>query len=855
MRISAAFLACIVIATPIARAAPDAFARESIPRKWLNNVIPENLPPLEYPAYYSALERAKMEAFRGRYKMSLMTLLGVKDGDPVEIALIKATSLAATARRERALQALADPAIANNPAVQMKRAEILVEQGKLKEALELVKSHLEQHKDSIAGRYWLGAIQEQLGDLKAATSAYEWFTIEPQDYLQKWQRQRERAFKNAEEATLIGRAIDRWATLTGSYEHLPQLNDSLSALFIRIFDVMDRSYWPAHVAAAEFFLARDDTRKAIMDLTAANEANPNDPRLNEIMGKIAIEQWNFDGGEQQADLLRIGDPDSVAADLMETRNLLQQRRPEDAQRPVERVLAKQPENLEALGLLAATYALRLQDEKTAEVLKRVEALDADNASAYLEVAEQLGAMRQYPRSAAMYKVAIERAPWWTAARNGLGLLYTQWGDEKLAKETIDVARRLDPYNLRTTNYLRLLDELETFAQKETPHFVIMYDAKLDPIIPEYFVEYLESIHAEVCKTYATEPKDKTYIEVFPTHDAFSVRTTGSPWIGTVGASTGKVIAMVAPRKGEATMGAFNWAQVLRHEYTHTVTLAATDNRIPHWMTEGLAVVEEQAPLKWDWIPMLYDAVTKKELFTMENLTWGFVRPRRPQDRSLAYAQSHWVCKYIGDKYGHDAILKMLNEFKNGSSEKDAFQKVLNKPIAEFQTEFFAWTDAQVASWGYDEATTAKYEKLREQGEELIRGAKYTEAVTVWEEIGKLRPVDPLPHQRLAGLYLHRSINQPAKAIEHLKALHAVELKNNAYAKRIAQVYRDSNQLGDALAYAMQSVYIDPYDLSAHNLLLEIGEKSSNQTIIDREKRVIPILKQWIEDTRPKPLPS
>ena len=115
---------------------------------------------------------------------------------------------------------------------------------------------------------------------------------------------------------------------------------------------------------------------------------------------------------------------------------------------------------------------------------------------------------------------------------------------------------------------------------------------------------------------------------------------------------------------------------------------------------------------------------------MENLTWGFVRPRRPTDRSLAYAQSHWVCKYITDTYGHDAILAMLAEFKNGASEKDTFQKVLKKPIAEFQTEFFAWTDQQVASWGYDEATTKKYEQLREEGEELIQSRKYADAVPV-----------------------------------------------------------------------------------------------------------------------------
>ncbi len=61
----------------------------------------------------------------------------------------------------------------------------------------------------------------------------------------------------------------------------------------------------------------------------------------------------------------------------------------------------------------------------------------------------------------MYKVAIERAPWWTAARNGLGLLYTQSGDEDLAHTVLNEARELDPFNLATTNYLKLLDTMDS----------------------------------------------------------------------------------------------------------------------------------------------------------------------------------------------------------------------------------------------------------------------------------------------------------------------------------------------------------------------------------------------------------
>ncbi len=145
---------------------------------------------------------------------------------------------------------------------------------------------------------------------------------------------------------------------------------------------------------------------------------------------------------------------------------------------------------------------------------------------------------------------------------------------------------------------------------------------------------------------------KTQIEVFPTQDEFAVRTTGAPWLPTVGASTGRIIALVAPRTGEKTMGAFNWSQVLRHEFTHTVTLGATDNRISHWFTEGLAVQQEHSPIRWEWVPMLYDAVSKHHLFPIDELTWAFVRPKRPIDRQLAYAQSSWICQYIEQTYGH-----------------------------------------------------------------------------------------------------------------------------------------------------------------------------------------------------------
>ena len=93
-----------------------------------------------------------------------------------------------------------------------------------------------------------------------------------------------------------------------------------------------------------------------------------------------------------------------------------------------------------------------------------------------------------------------------------------------------------------------------------------------------------------------------------------------------------------------------------------------------------------------------------------------VRPpaRRPIDRQLAYAQSFWICKYIEETYGHDAILKMLDEFKNGGSGgRRVPEGHWARSIASSTRTSSRWSEKQVATWGYDEETSKKYDELRE----------------------------------------------------------------------------------------------------------------------------------------------
>src|SRR6185312_12478111 len=97
-------------------------------------------------------------------------------------------------------------------------------------------------------------------------------------------------------------------------------------------------------------------------------------------------------------------------------------------------------------------------------------------------------------------------------------------------------------------------------------------------------------------------------------------------------------------------------------------------------------------------------------------------------------------------------LKMLDLMRHADRQEDVFPKVTGKSIPQFMAEFQAWAEQRVAKWGYDPETTKKYEELRVQGEELIQSRQYAEAVKAWEQIAQIRPVDALPHQKLAALY-------------------------------------------------------------------------------------------------------
>jgi hypothetical protein len=307
--------------------------------------------------------------------------------------------------------------------------------------------------------------------------------------------------------------------------------------------------------------------------------------------------------------------------------------------------------------------------------------------------------RQYARAAEFLERARDRQPNWAAPHVELGLLEMQSGRDDRARLALREAVRLDPFNVRARNSLKLIEDLAAFTSIESPHFVIRYRPGIDGVMARDMVEPLEDIHRIVCGAIEHEPRARTVIELLPDHKWFAVRITGMPQVHTIAAATGPLIAMEAPRVGPDHNGTYDWVRVIRHEYTHTVTLSRTDNRIPHWFTEAAAVYVENAPRDYPTCQLLVQALTTGALFDLRKINVAFVRPEKPSDRAQAYAQGHWMYQFMVDRWGASAPLRLMDQYAAGVREAAAMQEVLGVSQAEFMEQFVAWAHKDAATWG------------------------------------------------------------------------------------------------------------------------------------------------------------
>lgn len=697
---------------------------ESIVKNLKQAAKPTTAPATVTKAPAGTLESARELYMRGQYApadKAYRKLLDKREAR-VSAAIGLARTLAITGKYKQAIESLdkvkGDSAKGARWHVAM--AEVLHEIGRYDDALKHATAANELEPAWAPAIFVHAMVLETLGQKTEATAVYKTMSraVEADKYRH-----------DARSLVALGRIMDRYAILSGQRAS-EQASNILHNYLQEAYLKADKEYWPANVAAGTFLLSKHRPKSAGKEFSLALKLNPNLPDAYAGLGAIELSRWQFEKCLALADKALAIHPTHADALLLKATCMMQWRKFEQVPPIVEQVLKVNPNHLDALSLMAAVHVRLGEKDKAQPFIDRVHKINKSYYGLPLATAEWLAAGRQFDQAETYFREAIALAPEQAEPITGLGRMYLQTGDEDKSLETLRKAHEIDDFRSDVVNFMNLLKKMKDYMVRETDHFIVKVDGKVDAILIDQVADYMEKIYKEITGDYAHEPGVKTIVEFFPTHEDFSVRITGKGWIGTVGASTGRVIAMVAPNTERSQFGTHNWANVLRHEYTHTVTLSATKNRIPHWFTEACAVFQQPDKRNYKFVRMLVAATRTGTLFPIKELDWGFIRPKKAGDRSLAYAQSEWVMEYIIETKGYNKVLEMLQAFRDGLTQKEVFEKIVEVPEKDFDKAFDKWAHETIKKWGFDPKPPPNYEKAVKLAKEKPDDAKAQAALAV-----------------------------------------------------------------------------------------------------------------------------
>jgi Tfp pilus assembly protein PilF len=630
----------------------------------------------------------------------------LRDEDPIASATGKARCHVALGKHASALAALKRAAEEHNKdaRLQAELARLYLAGGDHGAAQIHVDAAIKLDKRQPLARWVQAELYLTSGRLKEAEAAYKWFV----DFYNE-----EDEIRDPDTLRLVGLAAAqyaRWNRLREQYSFL------VNELYPDILK-LDKNYWPAHFEAGLLFLEKFNQADASKELNKALAINPNAAEVHAALAALALQNYDLVQAKQSlARALEIN-AELVWAKQLQADVHLSNFDAEAAIETLGEAVKLNPRDESALGQLAAAYIARdgmadkflqfFQDSLSpalsqrereelaatplVELIAEVNARNPHAGEFYNSLGNGLDRLRRYPTAEWFYREAIKRMPQLVAPYGQLGLIQMRLADEAAAEKTLAKAFEIDPFNVRVSNSIKVLEVLAGYATIETDHFVIKFDRGHDEVLARAAAKYLEDdVYPALCKRLGYEPRGKSLFEFFSRakntdgHGWFSARMVGLPYVGTVGACAGRVVAMQSPSDAREP---FNWARVLRHEFVHVVNLQQTGFNIPHWFTEALAVYNEDLPRPELWDRLLSEAVKEKRLFDLGTINSGFIRPKSSNEWNLAYCQAELYAEYMLERFGDDALAKMLAAFADNLTATRAIERSFGVNLEDFERDY------------------------------------------------------------------------------------------------------------------------------------------------------------------------
>ncbi|MEZ4425740.1 MAG: tetratricopeptide repeat protein [Gemmatimonadota bacterium] len=788
------------------------------------------------PAACAAQQEATLEGARaaeraGRYDQALSLYERLDDGSAAstEARAGRLDVLLLTGRYAEAAElAGTDVRLAT------RRARALLAQGFHEEAAQALDAAVAADvPDALAARVLRGELYRMRGELDRARATWD-------GLIDAYNRGRP---LDAQDLVAVGTAVRRLGAWESVYFH-----DAVKAYDEAI--AADPGLAEAQVAMATLFLDKYDSGEAKQILDGLLERNARHPEALLAQARAL----HFDGSGQAEVRAREAlevNPDLVEARVFLARLALESEDEAGAIGEAQTALGVDSTSLEALSVLAAAHWLEGDSAAFHEVEARVLALNPRYSALYTDLADLAAQRRLYASAADLARraVALDARDWEGHGHLGLNLLRIGAIDE--GRTALEAAFAGDPFNVWFKNTLDLLDTFEHYDVIPTEHFRVVLHERESAALAPYVTDMAERAYAALEERYGIEPPTPIRLEVYPDHADFSVRTVGLSGIGALGVSFGPVLAMDSP--SAQPRGDFNWASTLWHEVAHSFHMAVSENRVPRWFTEGLAVHEQRrATAGWGFAPspMFLHMFQEGGLRPLSELNEGFMQPRSPQEVPFSYLLASIGIEWIEEQAGFEGIRAFLVGYRDGKDTGTLIREVTGMETGDVDEAFDRYVreryghalDATRPRPGAERLGAAHpddFSAQLQEGQRLLQDGDLDGARTALERAAELFPEyggPDGPFWQLARL--EEQAQRPERAIAHAERLLTVNESHVDGATLLARLEAQTGDTTGAIQAWERVLEITPLEAEPHAQLAALLEARERWSDAARERAAV-----------------
>jgi Peptidase MA superfamily len=613
------------------------------------------------------------------------------------------------------------------------------------------------------------------------------------------------------------------------------------------------------LATGQLALDKHDYALAADAFRAGLKQFPDDPDMESGLAQ-AFEPGDRDEMSKAIHAALAVNPHHVPGLLLLTDHLIDAEDYAQAEKQLALVLTVNPHNPEALAYRAVLAHLR--SDTNGEQNFREDGLKFWKSNPRVDyiIGLKLAQKYRFAEGAAAQKRALILDPTYLPAQRELAedLLRLGQSDEgwKLAQEV----HARDDYDVAIYNLVTLHDQMVKYQTLTNADFVVHMTPLEARLYGDSVLELLGRAKAALCSKYGVELTQPTTVDIFPEQKDFAVRTFGLPGNpGYLGVCFGSVITANSPASQAPNPA--NWQDVLWHEFCHVVTLNATKNRMPRWLSEGISVYEErQANAAWGASMDLANRaeILQGKLTPLGELSGAFLTPKNGRQLQFAYYESSLVVEFFVQQFGFDTLKNILQDLRDGREINDAIA-THTVPLPEVEKRFdnFARekadklapnvdvepipaekSETETAAW--EQAHPKNYFVLLETARKLMEAQNWSEAKPVLVSLAHEYDGE---HQSQNPLWMlavtERHLNDTNAELATLQKFAGRESDFVDLELRLIELSEARKDWRDVIKYSQRLLQINPLLSAPYAALAKAGAAyGANDVAIDANRKLL-----------------